>query len=148
VRIVLAFAVAVGAVWTLAELLEGRFQDVVFGVAVTAVAGALLWRNLKNPELSRKGGEYVKVTFTLDRWPDAPQNGTAAWVETRRTARWHVVLDRVPERIDNDYYGTAQRGWVWLDAAGLPHKVRIDYGTTWKTWPVRAAIPTEQQGNT
>ncbi len=140
-RILLAFVAFVAAMVAFSGLKDGDAGTWVPALAVLAGAGALLLRNLRNPEISRKGGLRGQVTFQLEQGRGMARKGTFARVKTH-DGNWDVTLDRVPERGDMDIYGTAHRGWVWLDQSGLPEKVRIDYGSTWKSWPVLEAAMT------
>ncbi len=142
-----AFVLAVAAIMAVAALVDGRLAEGAVALLVAAGAGGLLWRHLSNPEARRAGGHHGMVTFLPDAGDRFGGKGTLAGVRTHVHATgWTVALDRTPERGDMALLGTQQRAWVWLSAAGLPEKVRIDYGSTWKTWPVLDAEPETTKG--
>lgn len=137
-RFILFLVTAVGAMMTIAALVQGDRASLLYVAPVTAVVGVFFWRNLRDPEVTRKNGLRARVTFSFEPGEGVQRTGTFARVQTHRGA-WHVALDRMPERGDLQMHGVMQRGWVWLDAAGLPEKVKISYASTWKTWPVISA---------
>lgn len=144
-RILAAFATFVGLTMLFAGVASGDRQSVWGGLLVAAVAGTLLWRNLRNPEVTRQMGTRAQVRFTMQPGPGISGSGTFAHVVSQLGQSWHVALDRVPTRENMDIYDIAHRGWVWLAPGGLPEKVRIDYGTTWESWPVLDAKETKGQ---
>ncbi len=144
-RIILSFVTAVGAIISISALVSGDMQAVLYAGPVTLVAGLFLWRNLRNPEVTRKNGLRAKVTFTFEPGDGVRRDGTYAHVWTYK-ASWHVTLKRTPEQGDMQIYDTPHRGWVWLDQDGLPERVKISYATTWKTWPVVSATRASAEG--
>lgn len=132
--LVILFCVAAG----LTDFGEGRIWTGLGFLAIAAAAGALLWRDLRNPGTLRKGGEMARIIFTFERGAGVEGHGTFARVKTPR-AEWHVVLDRRREREDLERDGVAYPGWVWLDGANLPKRVRIDAGMTWSSFDVKSA---------
>lgn len=142
-RFVLAFVTAVGVIITLGGLIAG--ERLGYAAPVTAIAGFFLWRNLRDPEVGRKQGLRAQVTFFYEAGDGVTGFGTFGRVKSHKGV-WHVALDRPPERGDFAMHGVAQRGWVWLDQAGLPQRVRINYGTTWKSWPVLSAAVESHRG--
>ncbi|MGR3641020.1 hypothetical protein [Alterinioella nitratireducens] len=144
-RILTGFAALVGLSMLVAGVTSGASASLWGGLAVAGVAGALFWRSLRNPEVTRKMGSFAQVTFAMQPGPGVSGPGTYARVATPQGNAWDVALDRLPVREDMDAYDIAHRGWVWLAPGGLPEKVRIDYGTTWKNWPVLKATETKGQ---
>ncbi|MGP6089337.1 hypothetical protein [Antarctobacter jejuensis] len=139
-RFILAFVTAVGAIISISALGGGDMQTLGYVGPVTAVAGVFFWRNLRDPEVTRRNGLRARVTFTFEPGDGIRRNGTYASVRTYK-ANWFVTLQRTPERGDMQMYDVAQRGWVWVGPDGLPEKVKISYASTWKTWPVVSAAP-------
>lgn len=137
-RVPLAFITLVAAIMSLSAVLDADWGMVAVTAPVLAVAGAFLWRNLRDPAAGRAGGLQAVITFTAEAGAGLRGPGTFGMVRTYNR-RWAIVLDRAPEQGDPALWGTAQRGWVWLDAEDLPQKARINYGSTWKTWPVTSA---------
>ena len=125
-------------------LWAGDWDTVYIAGPVAAVASVFLWRNLRDPAKTRAQGLRCTVTFTLSDNRDRVVKGTPARVRPRVTsfgAAWDVALDRHPQGGDLSMIDTPQRGWVWLGPDNLPEKVKIDYGSTWKTWGVISAAP-------
>ncbi|GGL61363.1 hypothetical protein [Wenxinia marina] len=142
-RIPAAFTVFAAGAMALSALAAGRPSEALAALAVLAVAGGILWRLLRDPAATRRGGHFATVRFRPPPAGDGPRTGTFALVRTQeRRGPWDVALDRRPERADLEVMGVDQGGWVWLGETGLPERVRIDYGTTWKTWPVLSAAET------
>ncbi|PIV74656.1 MAG: hypothetical protein COW55_08430 [Rhodobacteraceae bacterium CG17_big_fil_post_rev_8_21_14_2_50_65_11] len=142
-RIILFFVTALCVIVTIDALVDGDIQGLAYAGPVTALTGLLLWRNLRNPDVTRKNGLFARVTFTIGGFDGGQPDGTPARVDTH-AGTWDVILNRTPERGDMAMLDTAHRGWVWLDETGLPARVRIDFATTWKTWPVALAAPAAQ----
>lgn len=142
-RIILAFVTAVAAIMAVGALAEGDLRGFGPTGAVAAVAGFFLWRNLRDPEITRKAGLRARVTFAFAPADGVSRDGTYARIDTYAGA-WNVTLKRTPQRGDMQMYDTPQRGWVWLDEAGLPARIKINFATTWKTWPVVSAAPVPQ----
>lgn len=140
-RVALFFVTAVGAILTVSALAGGDRAPLAWTAPLTAVAGLLLWRDLRDPARGRDGGVFATVTFTLEPGPGlSPGPGTSATILTH-LGSWATALDRPPERGDLALHGVPRRGWVWLDAQGLPRRLRIDGGSGWKSWTVSAAVP-------
>ena len=139
-RILLAFVTMVAVIMAVSNLFSGAFGASVVPLAVAAVAGFFLWRNLNDPEVDSRQGERATVTYSLDRPPGLPADGTYAQLKVVGAA-WDVVLDRQPERKDFEIYGTPQRAWVWRDLDGMPMKMRLMDSPTIQRWPVVAATP-------
>ncbi|MBV7395710.1 hypothetical protein [Mameliella sediminis] len=144
-RFILAFVTAVAAIILIGAIADGDWQALLYAGPVVIVAGALLWRNLQDPEVTRRNGLRARVTFTFEPGDGVRRDGTYARVNTH-PADWHVTLQRTPERGDMQIYDTPHRGWVWLGPDGLPERVKISYATTWKTWPVVSAAPISTEG--
>ena len=144
-RIPLAFVTTVAAILTIGALADGDGRFALAAGAVTLVAGVFLLRSLRDPAAGRAAGLRAEVSFTSPTYSAAPQDGTPARVRTHRGS-WQVTLRRVPERGDLKIRDVAQRGWLWLDPDGLPEKVRISSGTSWKTWPVAEAAEETTEG--
>ncbi|WP_167647311.1 hypothetical protein [Mameliella alba] len=144
-RVVFAFVLFVGLSWAVSDILSGRARDALLGLAIALVSGGLLWRDLRDPEKMRKGGEQARITFTFEPGEGIGPPGTYAQIDTYRRAAWSVSLDRAPRREDMDMYGVLRRGWVWLGADGLPQSVRVDGGMTWESWPVLQAVPLNKE---
>ena len=106
-RVVFAFALFVGLSWAVSDILSGHARDALFGLAIALVSGALLWRDLRDPEKTRKGGEMAKITFTFEPGEGIGPPGTYARIDTYRRAAWSVALDRAPRREDLDMNGIA-----------------------------------------
>lgn len=140
-RILLAFISFIAAMLALSAIGERDFVMVAGAGAVALVAGVFFWRNLRDPDKTRAMGLQSTVIFKMADTRGEVANGTLAQVNTVHTPKrsWTVRLDRMPEGPDMGLIDTTQRGWVWLGADDLPEKVKIDYGTTWKTWPVLSA---------
>ncbi len=149
-RILFAFATFIGVTWLLSGLVSGGAEDSLTGLAVTIVAGALLWRSLRDTEVTRKAGLRATVYLSLTPGPGVARKGTYARIKTHK-ASWDVALDRQPERADFNAYSHGFSGWVWLDEAGLPQRARINYAKSrgsstggtgrGKSWPVLSAVP-------
>jgi hypothetical protein len=137
-RVALFFVTGVAAMIAIGALTAGDGTTLALAATVAAAAFVLLWRNLRDPAQTRDGGQFARVTFGPRPAPGLAGTGTQATVRTHRQA-WSVVLDRTAVLGDLDLYGVEQRGWVWLDATGNPARVRIDRGSSWKTWPVIGA---------
>ena len=144
-RVVFAFALFLGLSWAVSDILSGHAREALVGLAIALVSGALLWRDLRDPEKTRKGGEMAKITFTFEPGEGIGPPGKYARIDTYRRVAWSVALDRAPRREDLDMNGIVRRGWVWLDADGLPQRVRIDSGMTWESWPVLGAVPLNKE---
>jgi hypothetical protein len=142
-RFVLFFVTTVGALMTIAALVQGDNASLACVGPVTAIAGVFFWRNLRDPEETRKNGLRAQVTFFHQAGAGVTGPGTYARVWTHRGV-WHVALDRMSVRGDLQMHGVAQRGWVWLDPAGLPARVKINYAKAWKTWTVSSAAPADE----
>ena len=144
-RFVLFFVTTVGAIMSVAALVQGDGTDLMVVGPVTAIAGILFWRNLRNPEVTRRNGLRATIHFTFDPGPGVHRKGTFARVHADPRA-WNVALDRVPLRGDMEMLERPQKGWVWLNSDGLPEKVKITYHNRWKTWPVTSAavVPSSQ----
>lgn len=142
-RILLAFVTAIAAIIATSSVTEGDWAMVAGAGAVALVAGAFLWRNLKDPAKTRAMGLQASVTFLMADTRDEVAHGTLAQVKTILAPKqvWHLRLDRHPEGGDMALIDTSQRGWVWLGPDNLPLKVKIDYGASWKTWDVLSARP-------
>ena len=145
-RFILAFVTSVGAIISVGALGGSDIQTLGYTGPFTAVVGFFFWRNLRDPEVTRKNGLYASVTFIFAPGDGVRRDGTYARVWTYKGV-WHVTLQRAPQQGDMQMYDTMQRGWVWLDQAGLPEKVKISYASTWKTWPVISAAPTSSPGD-
>ncbi len=145
-RILYGFATGIGVAWVISELVAGPGEDFWIGLLIALGAGALLWRDLRNPAFALKGGEQAKIKFHLQPGPGLGGNGTYARVDTYRDAAWNVVIDRPPERVDFDIYDMTQTGWVWLDETGLPRHIRINKHSRWQSWPVLDAAPIDREG--
>jgi hypothetical protein len=137
-RFVLVFVTFVSAIIMIGALTDGDRTTLIYAVPITAVLGFFTWQNLRDPAATRKNGRLAQITFAFEAGAGVTGSGTFARVKTHGAA-WHVALDRMPERGDLDMYGVAQRGWVWLNEADLPERVKINYAMTWKTWPVVSA---------
>ncbi len=146
-RVVLFLATAVAAIMTVGAIANGDGAALVWTGPAAIVAGLLFRRNLRDPAITRKGGLRARVAFTFSPPAGVTDGGTYAVVRTH-AGTWHVSLDRVPERADMALDGVDQRGRVWLVESGLPARVRIEYGTAWKTWTVVSAVETtDEQGD-
>lgn len=144
-RILLTFVSTLAAILTISALSGGAWRDALVTGAVTLVAGVFLLRNLRDPEVTRQNGLQAQVSFSSPLAQDGPGGGTQARVWTHNAA-WVATLDRTPERGDMEIHDVPHRGWVWLASDGLPERVRITYGTTWKTWPVVYAAKAPKEG--
>ena len=143
-RILLAFATSVALIITISAMVDGDMGTVAVVGPVLLVVAFLLWRNMRDPETTRAMGLKSKVVFILPDPGKEVTNGTLAYVEPLRKTfgtGWVTTLDRMPEREDEALINRAQRGWVWLDTLNRPDKVKIDYGATWKTWPILESTP-------
>ena len=64
-RILTGFAALVGLSMLVAGVTSGASASLWGGLAVAGVAGALFWRSLRNPEVTRKMGSFAQVTFAM-----------------------------------------------------------------------------------
>ncbi|MBF9043710.1 hypothetical protein HKCCE4037_10250 [Rhodobacterales bacterium HKCCE4037] len=139
-RIVLFFVTFVALLIGLPDLLDGNPREALIPLGVAAVAGVFFWRNLRDPEVTRKMGRKARTAFTA--WPgdglDGP--GTFARVADFRGNAWDVVLVRTPLQGDFKSYGEYFGGWLWLGEDGLPARVKIKYLRTWRVFDVRGAV--------
>lgn len=139
-RMVLAFVTSVGALVSLGALAQGDWPGLKLAAPVTAIAGLFLWRNLRDPEITRKQGRRARVTFSHLPGPGVRGPGSFARVQTHAGA-WHVALERPVLPDDLSMHGTPQRGWVWLGTDGLPARVKITRGNHWESHAVTSAAP-------
>jgi hypothetical protein len=145
-RFVLAFVTGVAALITIGAVPGGDWQTVLTAGPVLLVAGFFLVRNLRDPEITRRNGIRAKIHLLLPPFDGTTQSGTLARVETYR-GTWRVTLDRMPEGGDLHMHDVPQRGWVWLGQDGLPERLKITHGNTWKTWPVLSAATSSTEGS-
>lgn len=142
-RFLLAFVAPVATILAISELSAGYTTSGAITLGVALVAWVLLWRNLRDPEVTRKKGERARITFTM--LPNAAVSGTQAThfglVETyHKPRRWYVAMNRGRKPGDVDTNSAMYHCWVWLDTDGFPERVKTKAGMSWATWDVLRAV--------
>ena len=127
--VMIAGSIAISAFTT------GRWTEGTVAAAIALVVAILFWRNLRDPEVTRRHGHQATIQLQPARG-----NGTAVQIITHN-GTWDAVLDRAPRAEDITATGDTYRGWVWLDETGLPQRLRIRYGPHWESFDVLSADP-------
>lgn len=142
-RFLLVFIVTVSGISAISELSSGHMTSGLITLTIVSVSGALLWRNLRDPEVTRRNGERAQITFSLlpadgVRGTRATHFGTLNTYWHRH--RWHVALIEGNKTGDVQVNDVSYRAWVWLDADGQPERLKTKTGMSWAMWTVVKSV--------